>query len=68
MISFIPLFYNGAIGEKGSISKKGAITKKEAIAKNGAKNKIICFPSKTVLLVFVEKLLFSKRYEVANFS
>ena len=33
------------------MAKKGAIAKKGSIAKKGAINKIICFHSKTVLLV-----------------
>ena len=56
---FFVNFYNIAIAivkkraivKKGAIAKKEAIAKKRVIAKKGAINKIICFHSKTVLLV-----------------
>ena len=40
--------------KKGSDSKRGSDSKKGVIAKKGTINKIICFHSKTVLLVLYE--------------
>ena len=58
---FVCVAKNGAIAKKGTIEKWGTIAKKEAIEKEGAirkkvatakkGDKIICFHSKTVLLV-----------------